>query len=314
MSKLVTVIVPCYYSEHTIANVVEQTMDVFETLPNYSCEFVLVNDGSKDGTFDEIRRLAKKHSNVRGINLMRNFGQHNALMCAMNYAQGDYILSMDDDMQTHPSQIPTILSGMEEGYDLVFGVYRKSTNSNAKQFTHWLSSQTQIILLGRPKEIKSSNFWCITKQMCAEVIKYKNYNPYTDGIFYRVTQNIGNVTIEHHEREYGESGYTLKKLIKLWLAYFNFSVVPLRIASVIGGISALAGFVAAIVVVIRKLLDPTMLMGWASNISINVFFFGLILMVLGIIGEYIGDLILAINSTPQYVVRETVNFKDSKEG
>ena len=129
-----------------------------------------------------------------------------------------------------------------------------------------------------------------------------------DGIFYRVTHNIGNVTIEHHEREYGQSGYTLKKLIKQWMAYFNFSVIPLRIASVIGVISAFVGFVMAIVTIVRKLLDPTMLMGWASTISLMVFFFGLVLMVLGIIGEYVGDLVLAVNGTPQYIVRKKVNL------
>lgn len=308
MPKLVSVVIPCYNSERSIAEVVELTMAEFAKLDGFDCEFVLVDDNSSDGTFAEITRLCERYPNVHGLSLMRNFGQHNGLMCAMNHVSGDYVLGMDDDMQTHPSQIAPILAKMGEGYDLVYGVYRKSTNGSVKNLTSWLNKKTSRVLLGRPKNIQSSNFWCITRQVCDEVIKYKNYSPYVDGIFYRVTHNIGNVTIEHHEREYGQSGYTLKKLIKQWMAYFNFSVIPLRIASIIGVISAVVGFVMAIVTIVRKLLDPTMLVGWASTISLMVFFFGLVLMVLGIIGEYVGDLVLAVNGTPQYIVRKKVNL------
>ena len=306
---LVSVIIPCYNSEKTIRTVVEMVMQVFDTeLPAYECEFVLVNDNSRDGTLNEIRKLGADYQNVHGISLMRNFGQHNALMCAMNFVSGDYILGMDDDMQTHPSQIPAIIHTIEEGYDLVYGVYKNSTNSSAKNFTSWLNRVTSRILLGRPKNIRSSNFWIITKAVCEEVVKYTSFNPYVDGIFYRVTHNIGNVEIEHHKREFGESGYTLKKMLKLWLAYFNFSVIPLRIASVIGSVTALLGFFGGFITIIRKLLDPTMTVGWASTVSIMLLFFGLILLVLCIIGEYIGNLVLTLNHSPQFIVREKVNL------
>lgn len=308
MPKLVSVVIPCYNSEHTIAHVVELTMSVFEGMPEFDCEFVLVNDNSSDGTFAEIRRLASIHPNVHGVSLMRNFGQHNGLMCAMNFSKGDYVLGMDDDMQTHPSQIPVILKKMGEGYDLVYGVYRKSTNGSLKNLTSWLNRKTSRVLLGRPKDIQSSNFWCITGQVRDEVIKYTNYSPYVDGIFYRVTHNIGNVVIEHHEREYGQSGYTLRKLVRQWMAYFNFSVVPLRIASVIGAASSALGFVVFLATLVHKLLDPSVLLGWSSTICVMVFFFGLVLMVLGIIGEYLGDLVLTVNGAPQYIVREKVNL------
>ena len=306
---LVSVIIPCYNSEKTIRTVVELVMEVFRAeLPEYSCEFVLVNDNSADGTMEEIRKLGQDYPEVHGISLMRNFGQHNALMCAMNYVSGDYILGMDDDMQTHPSQIPAIIHKIEEGYDLVYGIYRKSTNTSVKNFTSWLNRVTSRVLLSRPKEIRSSNFWIITRAVCDEVVKYTSFNPYVDGIFYRVTHNIGNVEIEHHKREYGESGYTFKKLLRLWLAYFNFSVIPLRIASVIGSVTACIGFAAGFITIIRKLLDPTMTVGWASIVSIMLLFFGLILLVLGIIGEYIGNLVLTLNHSPQFVVREKVNL------
>ena len=116
---LISIVIPCYYSEKTIRKVVELTIAEFEENPGYECEFVLVNDGSTDGTFDEIRALAAEHDNICGVNLMRNFGQHNALMAALHYTKGDYSLGMDDDMQTHPSQIFKLVRKMEEGFDLV---------------------------------------------------------------------------------------------------------------------------------------------------------------------------------------------------
>ena len=307
---LVSVVIPCYNSEKSIREVVELTMEEFRTIRGYEVEFVLVNDNSRDGTFREITALAEQYPNVRGISLMRNFGQHNALMCAMNYTHGDLILGMDDDMQTHPSQIRKILEKQTEGYDLVYGVYEKSANSAGKNLTSWFNKVSSRALLGRPKDIRSSNFWLITDKVRREVIKYRNYNPYVDGLFFRTTHNVGNVTIQHHKREYGSSNYTLKKMMKLWMAYWNYSVLPLRIASVLGAFTSLIGFIAAVWTVIHRLIDPTITVGWSSTVSIMLIFFGFILLVLGIIGEYIGEIVLSINSTPQFVIRDMVNVPD----
>ncbi len=307
---LVSVVIGCYYSEHTLRDVVEQVMDVFNQLPTYDCEFVLVNDGSTDGTYPLICQLAQEYPCVRGINLMRNFGQHNALMCALNHASGDYILGMDDDLQTHPSQIPVILNKMEECHaDLVYGVYREDKNGLKKRLSSWLNRTTARVLLGRPDNIRSSNFWLVTRDVRDQLIQYKNYNPNVDALFTRMTTNVANVTIEHHERAWGQSGYTLAKLAKLWLSYFNYTVVPLRMISKLGVTTAFIGFVMGIVTIIRKLTDPTMTAGWASIICLLLFFFGLILLTLGVIGEYLGNIVLSLNGTPQYIVREKVNLE-----
>ncbi|MEE1196038.1 MAG: glycosyltransferase family 2 protein [Lachnospiraceae bacterium] len=309
----VSIVIPCYYSEKTIERVVGLTIEEFEKREGYECEFVLVNDGSADGTFDRIRALGEKYDFVKGVNLLRNFGQHNALMASLHYATGEYILGMDDDMQTHPSQIFKLIEKIQEGYDVVYGQYAKKKNSFLKNFSSKLNEVSSRILLGRPKEITSSNFWIITAQVAREVIKYDSFNPYIDGIFYRVTHNIANVPVEHHKREVGTSGYTLKKLIRLWLAYWNYSVIPLRISSFCGVAMAGCGFIAAIVTIIRKLLQPGMTVGWASTICVMTVFFGLVLMSLGIIGEYLGKIILTINHTPQFIVRETINAEEEKD-
>ena len=204
---LVSIVIPCYNSQATIGKVVDMVSGEFEKNPGYTCEFVLVNDHSRDGTFGVIRRLAQERENVKGVDLLRNFGQHNALMAALSYAQGDYILGMDDDMQTHPSQIFKLIDKMAEGFDIVYGVYPRRKNSVLKNFSSKLNEVSSRILLGRPKEILSSNFWVITRAVCEEVVKYTSYNPYIDGIFYRITHNIGNVPVEHFKRESGTSNY-----------------------------------------------------------------------------------------------------------
>jgi undecaprenyl-phosphate 4-deoxy-4-formamido-L-arabinose transferase len=283
-------------------------MDEFRQHEEYDCDFFLVNDYSRDDTFGAITRLAEKYPTVHGINLMRNFGQHNALMAALNYADGDYVLGMDDDMQTHPSQVFKLLDKMSEGYDLVYGQYAQKKNGFFKNLTSKFNEVSSRILLGRPKEIVSSNFWVITRAVRDEVILYKNFNPYVDGLFYRTTSNIGNVMVEHHKREVGTSNYTLRKLMRLWLAYFNYTVLPLRISFFLGVIFSMIGLVSALVTIIRKLVTPDMTVGWASLMACLLIFSGVIMLILGILGEYIGKLILSINGTPQYIIRETVNL------
>lgn len=144
---LVSVVIPCYNSQHTIKTVVELTIQEFQKMPEYSYEFVLVNDYSKDQTFLSIKELAQKYPFVKGINLARNFGQHNALMAALHYAQGDLIVGMDDDLQTHPSQMYLLLDKMKEGYDLVYGNYDKRKNSFLKNLSSKFNAVTSRIYL-----------------------------------------------------------------------------------------------------------------------------------------------------------------------
>ena len=226
-----SIVIPCYKSSHTLKKLVTLTTEEMQKMNREDLEFVLVNDCSPDGgkTLEVLRQLAEENENVRVINLAKNVGQHNAMMAGLRYAKGDTIISMDDDMQTHPSQIFKLVEKIQEGYDLVYGHYGKRKNSSLKNLSSKLNEVSSRILLGRPKEITSSNFWIITKKVAEETRKYDSYNPYIDGIFYRITHNIGNVEVEHHKREVGTSNYTLHKLIRLWLAYWNYSVIPLRI-------------------------------------------------------------------------------------
>ena len=310
---LISIVIPCFYSEKTIRKEAELIIEEFKSNEGYECEIVFVNDGSTDKTFDVIKELAQEYNNIRGINLTKNFGQHNALMAGMQFASGDYVMGMDDDMQTHPSQMFKLVHKIEEGYDLVYGIYPEVKNSALKNLTSKINRRTSRVMLGRPKSIESSNFWIITKGLRDEVVTFDTFNPYVDAIFYRATNNIGMVPVEHFKREHGQSGYTFKKLLKLWMSYWNFSVVPLRISFYTGIFAAVTGALLAIVLIINKIISPDIPTGWSSMMCILVTLFGILLMMLGIFGEYIGKTILILNKTPQFIVRDTTGIKKPAE-
>lgn len=305
---LISIVIPCYYSEDTIGKEVEAVMEQFDEREGYECEFVLVNDGSKDGTFGVIKGLCEKYPNVKGLNLMRGFGQHNAIMAGLHHTSGERIMGMDDDMQTHPSQVFKLIEKMEEGgYDVVYGTYPESKNGFFKRLSSDFNQLSSRIMLDIPKDIKATNFWIITDKVRDEAIKYSSFNPVIDAIFYQVTQNFGSVEVEHHKRASGKSGYTFRKLLTLWLSYWNYSVVPLRISFFMGALSASLGLIVTIWTIYKKMTDPVLPMGWASTLVLMTMLFGAVLMMLGIVGEYLGKAILILNKTPQYIVREKLN-------
>ncbi|MBQ3090204.1 MAG: glycosyltransferase family 2 protein [Oscillospiraceae bacterium] len=307
---LVSIVIPCYNSEKTIERVVDLCVEEFDKLEGYECEFVLVNDFSKDKTYEAICRAAAKYPCVKGINLAKNFGQHNAIMAGLNHAEGDMIIGMDDDLQTHPSQIPILLGKMEEGFDVVFGVYKKRKFGFFKNLVSKISGFITWHLVERPKGIEAGNYWVIRKYVRDEVIQYKSYNLYLSMLFFRTTGNVGNVEIEHFSREEGTSNYTFRKAFKVFMAFINFTVLPLRLATILGCLFSVCGLLGAVITIIQKLLDPTTVVGWSSLMCVMLVLFGFAFLMLGIIGEYVGKLILNVNRTPQYVIRETVNLSE----
>ena len=309
----ISVVIPCYNSEKSIRTVVEEMRKEISEM-GYTYEFVLVNDNSKDNTSGEIAALAGEDKNVKAIDLMKNFGQHNALMCALNYAEGDYVLGMDDDLQTQPSESRKLIKEITEGdYDAVYGVYAVRKNGKVKNFTSFLNEISSRVLLGKPKGIHSSNYWIITDSLRRQIISYRGHNPNIDGLIFSSTKNIGNVTIEHHKRVYGKSNYTFRKLVRLWITYFNFSFIPLRIATVTGSLMALIGMISGVVILISKLINPSTVAGWASIVCILLVFFGIVLLVLGMMGEYVGGILKTVNNSPQYIVRKEINTGNDGE-
>ncbi|MBF0406204.1 MAG: glycosyltransferase family 2 protein [Candidatus Riflebacteria bacterium] len=305
----VSVVIPCYNSEATISGVVNLAREKLLSL-GYDYEFVLVNDSSRDTTFSEIRKLCTEDKKVKGMDCARNFGQHNAIMAALHHVTGDYVLGMDDDFQTHPSQFPKLLGKLEEGWDVVFAKYQHQKQSLFRSmgtiFTRW----TMRVLTDRPKDVYASSFWVARSYVCKEVIHYESQYSYIQGLFFRTTKSITDVEVEHFERAVGSSGYTLKSLIRNWAIVINFSITPLHLSTFFGALMGILGVLGGIAIVINKFLDPTLQLGWSSVMVTILLSFGLNLICLGVIGEYLGRLFMTINKTPQFVLREKLNCND----
>lgn len=310
---LVSIVIPCYNSEHTIGEVVDLCMEEFAKMDGYECEMILVNDFSRDGTFEAIRRAAEKYPNVTGISLAKNFGQHAAIMAGLHYVRGELVVGMDDDMQNHPSQIRQFLEKEKEGYDVVFGVFQERKFGFMKNLTGAVSRFLLWHLLERPKGIQMSSFWLARRYVIEKVKEYEGNNAFIQLLFFRTTHNMANIEIEHYEREVGQSNYTFRKGLKLFMSFMNYSTIPLRLATVFGVLFSMAGFIAALVVLIHKLVDPSVAVGWSSLMCAMLILFGIVFLMLGILGEYVGKLILTSSKTPQYVIRDIVNEKRKAE-
>lgn len=306
-----SIIIPCYKSSHTIREVVTLTASEMEKLGKTPFEFVLVDDCSPDEgeTLDVLRALADEFSYVNVVELAQNAGQHNAVMAGLNHAEGDVLIAMDDDLQTHPSQLPKLFEAFDQGYDIVYGYYPDKHHGAFRNFGSWVNYTSVRILIGKPKDLKTSSFWIIKKFVRDYVIEYKSHYTHLQGLFLRTTRNIASVPVEHFDRGYGESGYTYGKLLSLWSNIMGYSIVPLRIATRAGVFFAILGLIGAIAIILKKIFAPTSAVGWYSIMVAIFFFSGLIMLFLGLIGEYLGRMFQNMSNNPQYVVRQVYKGK-----
>ena len=311
---LYSIVIPCYKSSKTIRKVVEMTMQEMDRLDRREYEFVLVDDCSpEDGeTMAALMGLVRDYACVKVVELAKNAGQHNAVMAGLNEGSGDVFIAMDDDMQTHPSQLGKLLDEFDKGYDIVYGYYEHKEHSKFRNFGSYVNYMTVRILLKKPKDLKTSSFWVIRKFVRDYAVEYKSAYTHLQGLFLRTTRNISSVPIQHFKREVGTSNYTLKKLIKLWSNILGFSIVPLQMATYTGFFFSLIGILAAIGVIILKFVRPATYIGWPSMMATICFFSGLNLMFMGIIGEYVGRIFLGMSKNPQYVVRQ-VHHRDASD-
>ena len=312
---LYSVVIPCYKSSQSIRQVVELTSETLTSLGRTPFEFVLVDDFSPDdgATVRELHALAEDYPFVTVVELAQNAGQHNATMAGLNVACGDVIISMDDDLQTHPSQLHLLFDEFDKGSDVVYGYYPEKKHSAFRNFGSRVNHWSVRILIGKPKDMKTSSFWIIKKFVRDYVIEYKSRYTHLQGLFLRTTKNISSVPVEHFDRQYGQSGYTFKKLVGLWSNIMGYSIVPLRMATKCGSIFAIAGFIGAIAVFIRKLVVPNATLGWSSMMVAIFFFSGLIMLFLGLIGEYIGRMFQGMNNTPQFVIKSVYAQEKEKD-
>lgn len=310
-----SIVIPCYKSAATIGKMVEKTAEEMNKMNRTEFEIVLVNDCSPDegATISTLIELAKKYRFVKVIDLAKNSGQHNAMIAGLREATGDVFISMDDDMQTNPSELHKMFEAFDQGYDVVYGTYPKKKESFFRLFGSWIDKVCAVHLLGRPKDLNSTSFWIARKYVRDSIISYQGPYSYLLGQIIRSTSNIAQVEVEHFERESGKSGYNIKRLLGLFSNLLGFTVKPLRMATISGAVIAMISFIAAIVQVIRRFVNPNLIDGWASIMIVIFFSMGVQLLFLGLIGEYVGRTYIHINSEPQYVVKAKYNFDSELE-
>jgi undecaprenyl-phosphate 4-deoxy-4-formamido-L-arabinose transferase len=301
-----SVVIPVYKGAVSIGELVEalRALDI-----DGGMEIVLVVDGSPDDSFEVCRRLMQQPgAPITLVNLSRNFGEHNAVMAGLAQARGAYTITMDDDLQNPPEEVKRLFEHTRDGgYDLVYTYYASKQHAAWRNlgsaFTNWCADR----LIDKPKGLYLSSFRCMNAFVRQQIAPYGGPYPYVDGLLMQVTQNIGRLQVMHLPRAVGRTNYTLRRLVRLWLSMFlNFSVMPLRLASLTGiGLSAM-GFLGFAAVLIEALIKRDLPTGWASIMSALALLAGVQLLILGVMGEYLGRMFLTANQKPQYIVREVL--------
>lgn len=305
--KMISFVIPCYRSGETLPGVMKEIRDTMGKLNGYAYEIVLVNDCSPDDTFEVIKKLCRENNNITGISLAKNFGQHGALMAGFHYAKGDITICLDDDGQTPAEEAGKLIEAIEKGADVVYARYVHKHHSGFRNFGSHVNEVMTRIMLGKPKDLYVSSYFAARRFVVEEITRYEHAYPYVIGLVLRTTKNIVNVEVNHRDRWAGTSGYNLGKLLSLWFNGFTaFSVKPLRIATVSGAVFAGLGFLYGIYTIIKKIFinPPGLVTGFSALMSVLVFMGGMLMLMLGLVGEYMGRMYLSMNRSPQYVIRE----------
>ena len=314
---IISFILPCYGSEKTLEAVVNEIRSVVGQKKEYDYEIVAVNDCSPDGVWEVIKKLAAEDSKVKGIDFAKNRNRPGAVMAGLANSSGDYCVVMDDDGQCPMPELWKLLQPLYEGYDVSIASYPERKQSAFKNFGTEVNKLMTEFIIGRPRNLQFTNFMIMKRFVADKITEYKNPYPYLTGLLLRTTQHIANVEMEQRERLEGGTTFTFKKMVALWMNGFTaFSIKPLRMADIVGAVSAVIGFIYAIVTIVRKLVNPDIAVGYSSLMAVMLIIGGIIMVLLGLIGEYIGRIYMCINDSPHYVIREKLNFKaeENKNG
>ena len=306
-----SVVVPVYNASQTIGRVVE-SVSALEI--DGGMEIILVNDGSDDDSASVCEALAESAPiPVTFVNLARNFGEHNAVMAGLGKAGGRYIVTIDDDLQHDPADIVALYKHCRDGeLDATYTYWDDKKHGLIRNLGSRLTNEMASLIMSKPRDLYFSTFRCLSRFLVDNILRYDGPYPYVDGLILQITDKIGKMKITHHERESGRSGYTTRRLIRLWLNIFvNYSVMPLRLSTVVGLVLSLLGLLYTIRIITIHMMDGTP-EGWASLMSVVLLFSGAQLVVLGVMGEYLGRIHLTNNRKPQYVIRNTVQSGSGK--
>jgi len=298
-----SIVIPVFNSEKTIEIVIKSILDLKLKI---SFEFILVDDCSSDRSVEVISRLIRKYKRkITLITLAKNFGEHNAVMAGLSFAKGNRVIIMDDDLQNPPREISKLYyTSVKSDYDVIYTRYKKKEHNLFRNLGSYFANITADILLDKPKKLYLSSFKILKINVVKNILSYQGPYPYIDGLIFQSTSSVSSMFVDHFPRNSGESNYTVKKLIRLWMTIaFNFSVKPLRFSLFIG----LIAFLVSIILMCYSFLDfiatSNVISGWTSTTILISFFGGLNLMFIGLMSEYIGRIFLTTNKRPQFIIK-----------
>jgi glycosyltransferase involved in cell wall biosynthesis len=300
-----SVVIPIFNAEKSLPILYSRLIAILSQL-NKNFEIIFIDDGSRDKSWEILENIYGNDNNVKIIQLMKNFGQHRALMCGLQYAEGKYVITMDDDLQHPPEEIPKLIRKIQlSRMDAVIGKPISKRHSSFKNMGSIILDKLYTLILKKPKNVRVGSFCILTDKLVSEIRKETTSNPMLNALMFKNTRRIINETVNHHKRKYGKTTYSLSKLLTIcYNLIINYSALPLKLVSVIGFLASSLGFVGFIYVFTRAMFGKTSVAGWASTVLLILFFSGLILFSFGIVGEYLIRILQEVGNQEQYKIRK----------
>jgi glycosyltransferase involved in cell wall biosynthesis len=298
--KMISIIIPTYKGVKTLIQLVEELIKKFD---NHKFEIIVVNDCSPDSTHEEMKTLIKKYPDkITYLKLSKNFGEHRAVMAGLRNSEGSLVIIMDDDYQNPPEEALKLAEySLTTDQDVVFTKYKIKNDSFIRNLMSKVANYSAELIIKKPKGIYFSSFKSIKRNIVNEIINYKGPFPYIDGLILSVTNNLGSFEVKHDERKNGTSSYNLVKLAKHYgNLIINFSTIPIHLFSILGLIITIVSFLFIVGIIIEKILNPNVPLGYSTLMTVIIFFSGIQILFLGLIGEYVGKILKNVNKENQY--------------
>lgn len=304
----ISIVIPVYNSENCL---LELNREIEKELLHFTdYELILVNDKSTDASWKKIEEICSINEKAIGINFRKNFGQDSALLAGLRQSTGAYVVIMDDDLQHAPSDIIHLYNKCKEGFDVCYAFFSRKNQKAWKNFGSWVNGKLSEKFLNKPKSIYLSPFKIMSRAITDEVKKFAGPFPYIDGTILTVTSNLTQIEVPHHPRFVGSGNYSFVRSLKVFVKHAtNYSIYPLRMVSAVGFGSALISFILGIFYLVQYFMGDRGVEGWITIIILLIFFGGMILMSLGLIGEYVGRNFLSVNGHPQFVIEKIIHKK-----
>jgi glycosyltransferase involved in cell wall biosynthesis len=305
-----SVVIPVYGSENILDNTIQRSVSFFEG-QGWDYELVMVNDGSPDNSWPKLKSHAEKNPHIVAINLLKNYGQHNALYCGFHHVSGDYIVTIDDDLQNPPEEIAHLAAKIQEGYDIVYGKFRHKQHAGYRRLGSKIVEQLNRRIFGQPSDLTVTNFRMMKREVVDRIVQYQTGYPYITGLSLMFSNSRANVDVEHHPRHSGASGYNFRKIFTLVARIiFNYSSYPLRAVSTLGFITAALAFLLGIYFLLRALVIGYDVPGWATVVVLLAFFNGINTVIISMLSEYVMRLLKQVSMGKPYQISEIVNHHD----